>query len=155
MAVEAVKRKIAYQIYEIGSTPRGEVSRYFNEYGKGLWSSEQSAWRWLSKGSDGSEYWKKPDDIENERYIEPVYAIDRDSGSSSSVPWESWVYTQIGGGIEFVFTDQMMNGVWDFPPMPQGVLSPKLVSYMETHNSGIVLQAVKSETPDFFNFRRA
>ena len=32
------------------------------------------------------------------------------------VPWESWVYTQLGGGTEFVFTDQVLNGRWDFAP---------------------------------------
>ena len=151
-AVEAVKRKIAYQIYEIGSTPRGEVSKFFNMYMPEPWISATKSWRWLTPpGRDGLEYWRKPADVENELYIGPIYAIDRNSDSASSVPWESWVYTQVGDGIEFVFTDQMMNGAWDFPPMPYGVLSSQLVSYMETHNSAIVLQTVKSETPDYFD----
>lgn len=149
-AVVAVKQKLAYQIYEMGVVPRGEVSRYFNEYGPSAWASEEKSWRWLSIGPGGLEYWKKPEDVEAERYIGPLYAIDRDLSGEPGIPWEAWVYTQVGGGVEFVFTDQVMNGHWDFPPMPGGVLSAKLVAYMETHNSGVVLQTVKAEMPDYF-----
>ncbi len=36
----------------------------------------------------------------------------------SLVPWESWVYTGIAGGIEITFTDEMGNGNYDYAPMP-------------------------------------
>lgn len=40
----------------------------------------------------------------------------------SLVPWESWVYAGIAGGIEITFTDEMGNGNYDFAPMPTTTL---------------------------------
>ena len=37
---------------------------------------------------------------------------------SGSIPWESWVYTGIEGGLEVVFTDETLNGSYDFAPVP-------------------------------------
>ncbi len=34
------------------------------------------------------------------------------------VPWESWVYTHVGGGIEITFTDETFKGVYDYAPLP-------------------------------------
>jgi GWxTD domain-containing protein len=34
------------------------------------------------------------------------------------VPWEVWIYTDIGKGIEVAFTDEQRNGVYDFAPIP-------------------------------------
>ena len=38
--------------------------------------------------------------------------------SVSIVPWECWVYTRVGGGIEITFTDEMGNGTYDYAPVP-------------------------------------
>ncbi len=43
------------------------------------------------------------------------------SRGGSDTPWESWVYVNIGGGVEFTFIDLTMNGRWDFPPAGQRV----------------------------------
>lgn len=37
---------------------------------------------------------------------------------SGTVPWETWTYAQIGGGIEITFTDETGNGQFDFAPIP-------------------------------------
>ncbi|OGG45970.1 MAG: hypothetical protein A3F84_01210 [Candidatus Handelsmanbacteria bacterium RIFCSPLOWO2_12_FULL_64_10] len=39
-------------------------------------------------------------------------------GDMSVVPWESWVYTEVGAGIEITFTDERGDGVYDYAPIP-------------------------------------
>ena len=37
---------------------------------------------------------------------------------NSLVPWESWVYVTVGGGMEITFTDEMGSGQFNFAPIP-------------------------------------
>ena len=50
----------------------------------------------------------------------PVLA---DGMDASMVPWESWVYVNngAGGGMEVTFTDEMLNGAFDYAPPPVDV----------------------------------
>ena len=50
----------------------------------------------------------------------PVLANEMDT---STVPWESWVYVNdgAGGGMEVTFTDEMLNGSFDYAPPPVDV----------------------------------
>ncbi len=50
----------------------------------------------------------------------PVLANEMDT---STVPWESWVYVNdgVGGGMEVTFTDEMLNGAFDYAPPPVDV----------------------------------
>ena len=50
----------------------------------------------------------------------PVTTSNRDL---SNVPWESWTYIQVGGGIEITFTDESFAGVYEYAPVP---LAPDL-----------------------------
>ncbi|MSS71194.1 MAG: GWxTD domain-containing protein [Candidatus Latescibacteria bacterium] len=34
------------------------------------------------------------------------------------VPWEVWIYTDLGKGLEVAFTDEQRNGIYDFAPIP-------------------------------------
>jgi GWxTD domain-containing protein len=36
----------------------------------------------------------------------------------STVPWESWIYTDIANGIEISFTDEFLSGNFDYAPIP-------------------------------------
>jgi GWxTD domain-containing protein len=36
----------------------------------------------------------------------------------STIPWESWVYTDVGGGIEISFTDEFLSGNYNYAPIP-------------------------------------
>ena len=36
----------------------------------------------------------------------------------SAVPWEVWIYADIGNGTEFAFTDDYNSGSYDFAPLP-------------------------------------
>lgn len=90
--------------------------------------------------------------------IEPVFPLDRSAremvddvyiAEEPTVHWESWVYTQVGGGIEFVFTDQMLNGHWAFAPLPLSVNLPiDLMTRLAELNPANVLQVVSSAMPE-------
>ena len=77
----------------------------------------------------------------DETFVGPVYPIrtQRSFGGSSDafdnvglsrwkpvtagsnwsvVPWEVWVYTQIGNGLEITFTDEFLSGNFDYAPIP-------------------------------------
>ena len=90
--------------------------------------------------------------------IEPVFPLDRSArervddvyvAEEPTVHWESWVYTQVGGGIEFVFTDQMLNGQWAFAPPPLSANLPiGLMTRLAELNPANVLQVVSSAMPE-------
>ena len=90
--------------------------------------------------------------------IEPVFPLDRSAGEmvdsvyvalEPTVHWESWIYTQVGGGIEFVFTDQMLNGQWAFAPPPLSANLPiDIMTRLAELNPANVLQVVSSAMPE-------
>ena len=72
--------------------------------------------------------WSKNMDL----YRGPVYplpALGRGytilpGGGNTPVMWESWIYSHVEGGIEFVFTDEFNGYDYDFAPIPT-VHTPK------------------------------
>ena len=71
----------------------------------------------------------------------------------ATVPWETWIYTQIQGGIEIVFTDENKSGQFNFAPIPpvtalnnQIVNITRLVKYAPE----IIYQNAAHETPDYY-----
>lgn len=82
-------------------------------------------------------------------FIEPAYPV---TFNERSVPWESWVYTQVGGGVEFVFVDEFLNGKWQFPPLPDGTrMSGERLSALLRSHPGVVLNDVVASTPEYFD----
>jgi GWxTD domain-containing protein len=104
--------------------------------------------------------------------VEPIFPIDRDLNldqqqphgftsnmvardrqlnpqqqGASRVPWESWIYTTVGDGVEFVFTDQMLNGRWEFAPMPRNIPS-KLTMQVNSFAPAAVLARAIVKEPD-------
>ena len=81
--------------------------------------------------------------------IEPAYPV---AFGPRSMPWESWIYTQVGGGVEFVFVDALLNGKWQFPPLPDGtrMSGERLSALLRTH-PGAVLNDVVASTPEYFD----
>lgn len=89
------------------------------------------------------------EDYEGVNLIEPVYPVTFDE---RLVPWESWVYTQVGGGVEFVFVDELLNGKWQFPSLPDGSrMSMDRFSALMQYHPGAVLNDVVSSTPEYFD----
>ncbi len=82
-------------------------------------------------------------------FIEPAYPV---AFNERSVPWESWIYTQVGGGVEFVFVDEFLNGKWQFPPLPDGTrMSGERLSALLRSHPGVVLNDVVASTPEYFD----
>ena len=72
-----------------------------------------------------------------------------------TVPWETWTYIQINGGIEFTFTDEMGNGHYDFAPLPDAtsIADPDAIAYiarMTEHMPEVIYQQAVSTSPDFY-----
>ncbi len=78
----------------------------------------------------------------------PVTAGD----DPSMVPWETWIYTDVGGGIEITFTDEIGSGTYDYAPVPpnQGGISIRQTASLSTHSPRSVYQRAASGTPDFY-----
>ena len=70
------------------------------------------------------------------------------------VPWETWTYVQLNGGIEITFTDEMGNGRFDFAPLPEATTEdPDAISYiarMTEHTPEVIYQQAVSTSPDFY-----
>jgi len=71
-----------------------------------------------------------------------------------TVPWETWTYVQLNGGIEITFTDEMGNGRYDFAPLPEATIEDaeaiEYITRMTEHTPDVVYQSTISRTPDFY-----
>jgi hypothetical protein len=67
----------------------------------------------------------------------------------SLVPWESWVYVSVGGGVEFTFTDEMGSGHFNFAPpplrLPPGMRS---LSNIQEHMPELAYDRAVAEKPE-------
>ncbi len=70
----------------------------------------------------------------------------------STVPWETWIYTGVGGGIEITFTDEIGSGIYDYAPVPpnQGGISIRQTASLSTHSPESVYHRAAASTPDFY-----
>ena len=70
----------------------------------------------------------------------------------STVPWETWIYTDVGGGIEITFTDEIGSGIYDYAPVPlnQGGISIRQTASLSSHSPESVYQRAAASTPDFY-----
>ena len=159
LAVEAVKEQNAFNIYD-----RGEYSEE-SEGGTSpenlTWDSVKGEWRpgefWdhFEQRTDGRLYWNKPDDIQSARWVEPTFPISRNRAGDAKVAWESWVYTQVGNGVEFAFVDEMGSGRWIFAPIPRvdvpdWLPTRLLIRPMPYYSDGI-LTSLKHRTPERYS----
>lgn len=85
--------------------------------------------------------------------IEPSYPMGV-APAGNSKPWESWVYTQVGGGIEVVFTDEVGRGSFDYAPPPpvdpQSAVYQVIAQQALSYSPKDVIQRVSSSKPDHF-----
>ncbi|MDE3258745.1 MAG: GWxTD domain-containing protein [Gemmatimonadota bacterium] len=73
----------------------------------------------------------------------------------STVPWETWIYTGAGGGIEITFTDEIGSGIYDYAPVPpnQGDISLGETATLSRHAPHSVYRRAARVTPDFYTPR--
>ena len=79
--------------------------------------------------------------------FKPVTAGD----DASIVPWETWVYVNVGGGIEITFTDEFHNGTYNYAPAPLDARIPSRQQAMLTrYNPHNVYRMAAAATPDYY-----
>ncbi len=80
----------------------------------------------------------------------PVLANGMDS---SMVPWESWVYVNngVGGGMEVTFTDEMLNGAFDYapPPIDVDIDIRKLAAFNRLSPQNVSMRTA-ARTPNYY-----
>lgn len=70
-----------------------------------------------------------------------------------TVPWETWTFTQLQGGVEFTFTDEVGNGHFDFAPLPSLPQSDNRiasVARLMEYAPGVIYQRAISVVPDYY-----
>ena len=68
-------------------------------------------------------------------------------GSELGYKWESWIYAEIGGGIEITFLDPTGSGFFDFAPIPPNSPNHALWSRMAPET---VVARVVSQSPSVY-----
>ena len=69
----------------------------------------------------------------------------------STVPWESWVYTRIGGGIEITFTDESGKGAYNYAPVPMAFgVSARQMTKFARYAPETIFQRAVAAFPDFY-----
>ena len=71
---------------------------------------------------------------------------------NATVPWETWTYTQIGGGLEITFTDERGTGQFDFAPIPPPNLDANLkqLSLLSKFAPTLVYENTIATAPDHY-----
>jgi len=108
----------------------------------------------------------RPTGLRRERFIDQSTAMFMPVTSSDNhaavVPWESWVYTGVGEGFEVTFTDEYMQGNYDFAPVPTHVpqeLKERHVAMRDImgfvwYSPEVTIRRAATVTPDFYRVGR-
>jgi GWxTD domain-containing protein len=119
--------------------------RLYNEIGSNTgsgFSRDQSVDSWFAERRDPSVAIDVP-------LTEPVYPLI----GVGDAKWESWIYSKIGGGVEFVFVDIVMKGNFSFPQPPSGANVPsRVLARLLEHHPGKIYNALASEQPQHYDF---
>ncbi len=98
-------------------------------------------------------------------YVGPVYPVRslRGSGRSggfspvtaaddaSMVPWETWTYVNVGGGIEITLTDEFHNGTFNYAPVPLDAGIPvRQQAMMTRYNPRNVYHMAVAAQPNYY-----
>jgi GWxTD domain-containing protein len=69
-----------------------------------------------------------------------------------TVPWETWTYTKIGGGIEITFTDERGNGQFDFAPIPPPDYDTNVgdMARINEFAPGTIFANTAAQVPDYY-----
>lgn len=111
LKVQRVQEKLAFQLY-------GKRGHNMNFIGPVYpIRSDRSAERRLSNSEyrTNNKPFGGPEEIDvGLTFYKPVTT----SMDYSKVGWEVWIYTDVGNGLEVVFTDELYSGIYDFAPEP-------------------------------------
>ena len=80
-----------------------------------------------------------------------TYSPVTSGGDASMVPWESWVYTNIDGGIEITFTDESGMGIFRYAPVPLDARIPiRQLAALNRHSPANVAKNAFRSTPNYY-----
>ena len=70
----------------------------------------------------------------------------------STIPWETWIYTDVGGGIEITFTDEFGAGTYEYAPMPpnRGDIELRQTAKLRTHSPREVYKRAARVAPNYY-----
>ena len=70
----------------------------------------------------------------------------------STIPWETWIYTDVGGGIEITFTDEFGAGTYEYAPMPpnRGDIEIGQTAKLRSHSPGEIYKRTARVTPNYY-----
>ena len=140
LAVENVKTKIHSEI--IGQAPFG--ARLRDNAGRSLFSKSGLLTDPYGDVGNSNPYWSGGVGGVDVSLTGPVYPVLADPIlPRREVPWESWIYTSIGGGVEFTFRDEMNNGQFEYPPVPENTL-------LWSYHTELALKVIAGHTPERF-----
>ena len=74
---------------------------------------------------------------------------------STAIPWECWIYTRIGEGIEITFTDEQRNGAYGYAPVPDlldgaGSFTPHEVAQYALYAPRAIAAQSIAEVPELY-----
>jgi GWxTD domain-containing protein len=157
--VQQVKERIYLELYQY--PPEGELigpvfpvrsSQSINVVQEDAFSTFDQGQQENSPNDGQSR--NQPDDKFRNEPGQEAYAPVTLQNDQSIVPWESWVYTDVGGGLVFDFTKEMggLSG-YDFAPIPP--MLPKMMKStirVAEYAPAIAFQSAVSRQAD--NFRQ-
>jgi hypothetical protein len=77
--------------------------------------------------------------------------VTASSADETRVPWESWVYTRVGGGIELTFTDESHQMEYDYAPLPLGAdLSVTEWTRLARYSPKTQCERAAAVSPDYY-----
>ncbi|MBT4499002.1 MAG: GWxTD domain-containing protein, partial [Gemmatimonadetes bacterium] len=165
-AVEQIKERIAWELYDedaVGQTFRGPVYPIYSLHDPGMDFPAE-----LNPEELGLDPFPDavPDDptpvIDNpeELGIQTRVTLAEERGRVTEwdgmtfVKWESWVYTDVAGGIEIVFTSEGPGTTFDYAPVPQADFDElgglRRMSQLVRFSSGMVMKRSVQEMPEFY-----
>lgn len=70
----------------------------------------------------------------------------------STIPWETWIYTNVGGGLEITFTDEFGAGTYEYAPMPpnRGDIDLGQTEKLRTHSPREIYKRAARVTPNYY-----
>ena len=112
-----------------------------DQTGEDISTYERLANTVVNAGNMGSEFFNLQPDFN------PV-SVQEDA---SMVRWETWIYTDVNGGIEITFTDEAMTGSFDYAPAPLDPNIPvRTLALLNRYNPRRITEFAARVTPDYY-----
>lgn len=69
-----------------------------------------------------------------------------------TIPWEAWIYTGVGGGIEITFTDEFGAGTYEYAPMPpnRGDIDLGQTAKLRNHSPREIYKRAARVEPNYY-----